>query len=273
MIGLWAGLVTFAATTILTVAGVGAAFILVPIYLALGIELHTAMSTALLLNGISMIFASITFAREKLILWRLALPILLVATVLSPAGAYASQFVQRNILLLLFIAFLIFAASMMLFYKPGGKPKDKKAAEGSQGSNSEKKQHGDSEPDASTAVKGMWTIGAPVGGLAGFIGGLLGVGGGNIIVPALVWLGIPPKNASATTSFIVIFSSLAGFMGRASLGNLDAGLLFWTVAGSVAGALAGAWMMSKKLQNKQVKIIIGVLLYFIAAKMLFDLWK
>lgn len=267
MIEFWAGLITFAATTVLTVAGVGAAFILVPIYLALGIELHTAMSTALLLNGISMIFASITYARGKLILWRLALPILLVATVLSPAGAYASQFVPRTNLLLLFIAFLIFAASMMLFYTPGGNKSNKKEEQA--GALSGRNAVG----NEAESIKGMLSIGAPVGGVAGFLGGLLGVGGGNIIVPTLVWLGIPAKKASATTSFIVIFSSLAGFAGRASLGNLNGVLLVYTVAGSVAGALLGSWLMSKKLQNKHVKVIIGLLLYVIAGKMLLDLWR
>ena len=264
MIEIWASLVTFIATTVLTIAGVGAAFILIPVYLALGIELHTAMSTALLLNGISMIFASITFAREKLILWRMALPILVAAMVLSPAGAYASQFVPRNQLLLVFILFLVFAASMMLFYKPNSKNKDE---QGTVKSNQQ-----DKEINETKDVTGRWTIGVPVGGIAGFIGGLLGVGGGNIIVPALVWLGIPAKKASATSSFIVIFSSFAGFAGRASIGNLDGALLAYTVVGTIAGALLGAWLMSKKLQNKQVKVIIGVLLYVIAGKMLFDLW-
>lgn len=271
MIELWAGLITFTATTVLTVAGVGAAFILIPIYLALGIELHTAMSTALLLNGISMIFASITFAKEKLILWRLALPILLAATLLSPVGAYASQFVPRNSLLLLFVLFLIFAASMMLFYQPGGKEKSGQNARNE--NNNVKSSYDNKTINTAKNTKGRWAVGAPVGGAAGFVGGLLGVGGGNIIVPVLVWLGVPPKNASATSSFIIIFSSLAGFAGRASLGSLDTGLLLYTVAGSIAGALLGAWLLSKKLKNKQVKIIIGVLLYFIAAKMLFDLWR
>lgn len=271
MIEVWAGLITFTATTVLTVAGVGAAFILVPIYLALGIELHTAMSTALLLNGISMIFASITFAREKLILWRLAFPILIAATVLSPAGAYASQFVPRNNLLLLFILFLLFAASMMLFYKPGGK---KKVEQNDKVENmAVNRSQNNREAHDTENIKGMWTLGAPVGGVAGFLGGLLGVGGGNIIVPALVWLGIPAKKASATSSFIVIFSSLSGFAGRASVGNLDGVLLVYTVAGSVGGAILGSWLMSKKLQNKQVKVIIGILLYVIAGKMLFDLWR
>ncbi len=43
-----AGAVTFAFTTVLTIAGVGAAFILIPVFLSLGIGLHTAMATALL---------------------------------------------------------------------------------------------------------------------------------------------------------------------------------------------------------------------------------
>jgi uncharacterized membrane protein YfcA len=252
MVELWAGLITLAATTVLTVAGVGAAFILIPLYLALGIGLHTAMSTALLLNGISMAFASVTFARQKLILWRLAWPILIAATMLAPLGAYGSQYVPRSTLLILFACFLLFAASMLLFYR---------AATGT--------------PDAGPRGRrdgNPLILGLPVGGFAGFIGGLLGVGGGNVIVPALVWFGIPAKQASATTAFIVIFSSLAGFAGRVSLGSLDPALLATTVAGSIGGALLGAWAMARKLQNRHVKILIGVLLYLIAAKILFDLW-
>ncbi len=251
MVEIFAGLITLAATTVLTIAGVGAAFILIPIFLALGIELHTAMSTALLLNGISMAFASVTFAREKLILWRLAFPIVVTATVLAPIGAYASQFVSRTSLLALFAIFLLFAASMMLFYRPDGRAR--------------------SLDGAGSSAARILALGLPVGGIAGFLGGLLGVGGGNIIVPALVWLGVPPKQASATTSFIVIFASLSGFAGRVSLGSLDAALLSCTVAGSIGGALLGAWLMSRKLQNRHVKMLIGILLYAIAAKILFDL--
>ena len=56
-----AGTVTFAFTTVLTVAGVGAAFILIPVFLYLGIGLHTAMATALLLNALAMFFACLRF--------------------------------------------------------------------------------------------------------------------------------------------------------------------------------------------------------------------
>lgn len=246
MLELFAGLVTLVATSVLTIAGVGAAFILIPVYMGMGIELHTAMSTALLLNCIAMIFASMTFARERLILWKTAFPILISATVLSMLGSYVSQYVPRNTLLILFVIFLVFAASMMLFYKP--KPKEKQ----------------------NPGWRGI-AISTGVGSVAGFLGGLLGVGGGNIIVPALVWLGIEPKKASATTSFIVIFSSFSGFLGRASLGQLDPGLLLFTAIGAILGAILGSWLLSKKLNNRQIKTAIGVILYFIALKMTYDL--
>lgn len=249
MIELWAGIVTLVATTILTMAGVGAAFILVPIYLFLGVDLLTAMSTALLLNAISMVFASVTYAREKLILWRIALPIIIIATLLSPLGAYASVLVPKTTLLILFVLFLLFAATMMLFYKPKNK---------------------EQSVDRLDTPKTL-AVGGSLGGIAGFVGGLLGVGGGNIILPGLVWLGIPPKKASATTAFIVIFSSFAGFLGRASISSLNTDLLIFTVAGSIGGALLGSWLMSKKLENKQVKTLIAVVLYFIAIKMMFDI--
>jgi len=57
-ISLIAGAITFIFTTLLTISGVGAAFILIPVFIGLGIDIHVAMATALLLNSIAMIFAS-----------------------------------------------------------------------------------------------------------------------------------------------------------------------------------------------------------------------
>ncbi len=242
-----AGAVTFIFTTLLTIAGIGAAFILIPVFIAMGIDVHTAMATALLLNSIAMIFASYRFAKKKLILWKTAFPILIVATVLSPLGAWVSQGLDKNILLWLFIGFLLFAAIMMLFYE--AKEKEQK----------------------SSPMKETFT-GVFIGAFAGFLGGLLGVGGGNIIVPVLVWLGINPKNASATTSFIVIFSSFSGFLGHATLGAMDSSLLVLTGLGSAFGAILGAYLMTDKLNKKQVKWIIGVILLTIAIKMVYGMF-
>jgi len=248
LIYLIAGIVTFVFTTVLTVAGVGAAFILIPVFLALGIPLLAAMSTALLLNSIAMIFASISYTREKLIVFKTAVPILIVAAALSPLGARTAEHLPREVLLWLFVGFLVFAASMMLFYKA--------------------KERG-IESDSKKTIG----YGIGVGALAGYLGGLLGVGGGNFIVPVLVWLGFSPKKASATTAFIVIFSSFSGFLGHASLGNISLSLLSLCSIGSILGALLGAHLMKSKLSQKQVKLSIGFVLYLIAAKMIFDLLK
>jgi hypothetical protein len=179
--------------------------------------------------------------------YKTALPILVFASVFSPVGAITAEHLSRTLLLWLFVGFLIFAGSMMLWYKP------------------KKKEISDS--------KKLIIYGVAVGGFAGYIGGLLGVGGGNLIVPALVWLGIDPKKASATTSFIVIFSSFSGFLGHISVGNIDFYLLVLCAIGSIAGGLLGNYLMRKRLTAPQVKKVIGIVLYIIAVKMLWDLLK
>ncbi|MBN1791113.1 MAG: sulfite exporter TauE/SafE family protein [Bacteroidales bacterium] len=246
LIYLIAGIITFLFTTVLTIAGVGAAFILIPVFLALGIPLLTAMSTALLLNTLAMIFASIIYARDKLIVFKTAIPILIVAAILSPLGAKTAEYLPRELLLWLFVGFLLFAGSMMLFYRAKERPIE-------------------------SNIKKTIGIGIGVGSFAGYLGGLLGVGGGNFIVPVLVWLGFNPKKASATTAFVVIFSSFTGFLGHVSLGNINTGLISFCAIGSVSGAILGAYLMRRKLSGKQVKIAIGIILYIIALKMIWDL--
>jgi len=147
------------------------------------------------------------------------------------------------------VCFLLFASSMMFFYRP--KEKKQKEAESSR-----TKQIG---------------YGIFVGAFAGFMAGLLGVGGGNFILPMLIYLGFNPKKASATTAFIVIFSSFSGFLGHASLGHINIPLLAFATIGSVLGALLGSWLMVEKLKPKQVKLIIGTVLLCIALKMIWSL--
>jgi len=242
-----ASVLVFLFTTVLTVAGVGAAFIIIPTFYWLGFPLTEAMAVALLLNAISMSFASFNYIRYKLVAFKTAIPIILLAIVFSPLGAYSAHLFPRSILVLLFSLFLLFAGSMMLFYKPRVKA-----------------EHiGQHKRELKTG------IGLGIG--AGYFGGLLGVGGGNFIVPALVWLGFNPKQASATTAFIVVFSSLSGFFGHAALGKINIPLLVFSAVGSIAGALLGSWLMHRKLEAVQVKKIIGVVLYAIAIKMLWGL--
>jgi uncharacterized membrane protein YfcA len=115
------------------------------------------------------------------------------------------------------------------------------------------------------------SLGVGVGGFAGYLGGLLGVGGGNFIVPVLTWLGYDPKVAAGTTAFVVVFASLAGFLGHVSLGGLSPSFLAATGAAAILGALAGSWLARFKLSSVQLKRVIGVLLWGIAVKIVWGL--
>jgi len=233
---------------LLAMAGLGAAFLFVPLFYYLGVPLAEATPTALLLNVVSLLFATINYWRGKLINWRVGVPVLIAAVVLSPLGALMTQYVNKTVLLALFAAFLIFAGSMMLFYQ------------------AKNREQALSRPVEIGA-------GAGVGMVAGFLGGLLGVGGGNFILPVLNWLGLDAKVAAGTTALVVVFSSLSGFLGHATMSGLDPWFVGIMAVMAAAGSIVGSQLMKAKLSSTQLKKVIGVLLFLIAAKMIFDLVK
>lgn len=87
MFYLASSLVVVVFSALLSMAGLGAAFLFVPFFYWMGVPLREAMATALLLNAISLTFASIVFIEGKLVRFRAALPILIAAVILSPVGA------------------------------------------------------------------------------------------------------------------------------------------------------------------------------------------
>ena len=233
---------------LLAMAGLGAAFLFVPLFYYLGVPLAEATPTALLLNVVSLLFATINYWRGRLINWRVGIPVLITAVILSPIGARLTASVNTTLLLAMFSGFLVFAGSMMLFY------------------HAKVREQGLSRP-VEVAV------GAGVGGVAGFLGGLLGVGGGNFILPVLNWLGLDAKVAAGTTALVVVFSSLSGFLGHATMSRLDPLFVGIMAVMAAIGSIIGSQLMKNKVSSTQLKRIIGVMLWLIAAKMIFDLLK
>lgn len=238
----------FGFSGLLAMAGLGAAFLFVPLFYYMGVPLPEATATALLLNVVSLLFATINYWRGGLVNFKIGLPVLITAVLLAPLGARMTSQVDKQLLLTMFAAFLVFAGAMMLFYK--AKPR--------------------SQPLSRSVEIGA---GVGVGSVAGFLGGLLGVGGGNFILPVLNWLGLDAKMAAGTTALVVIFASLSGFLGHASTSSLDPLFLAVTAVMAAAGSIVGSQLMRYRLSSAQLKRIIGVLLWLIAAKMIFDLLK
>jgi uncharacterized protein len=144
---------------LMAMAGMGAAFIFVPLLYYLGVPIAEAVPTALLLNVVSLVFAAVNYYRSGLINWRIGLPILITAVLLASLGAHTTLFVNRSLFFGMFSGFLVFAGFMMLFYR--AKPREK-------------------EMSRSEEVG----AGAATGVAAGFLGRLMGVDGDNFIVPS-----------------------------------------------------------------------------------------
>jgi uncharacterized membrane protein YfcA len=87
-----------------------------------------------------------------------------------------------------------------------------------------------------------WVLLVLVGSVTGILAGLLGIGGGLLMVPALTFLGVPLIQATATSLIGVFLSAVSG-----SLRNLGAGELNWRVSLTLAAfgivtAQGGAWL-------------------------------
>ena len=241
-------LVVFFFSGLLAMAGLGAAFLFVPFFYYMGVPLSEATPIALLLNVTSLIFAAGNYWRGHLVNWQVGVPTLMVAVILAPFGARLTPYVDKTLLLGMFAAFLVFAGLMMLFYKAKARAKP-------------------------LSQRAEAAAGAGIGSVAGFLGGLLGVGGGNFIVPVLNWMGIDAKIAAGTTAMVVVFASFSGFLGHATLGGLNHLFIGLMAMMAALGSIAGSQLMKTKLSSSQLKKIIGVLLWLIAAKMIFDLVK
>jgi uncharacterized membrane protein YfcA len=83
-----------------------------------------------------------------------------------------------------------------------------------------------------------------LGLLAGGLAGLLGIGGGLIFAPLLLWLDLPPHQALATSSFAIVPTALAGTITHLRQGRVPTrpGLAIGLAACGLAGLAAG-WIL------------------------------
>lgn len=100
----------------------------------------------------------------------------------------------------------------------------------------------------------------------GAYGTLVGVGGGFLIVPTLLFLGVSPQQAAGTSLAIVFFNALVGTVSYAPSRRVDyrTGALF--AAATVPGAVAGAYA-STFLAGDVFDTLFGVLLLLVAVSM------
>ncbi|MFZ5452787.1 MAG: sulfite exporter TauE/SafE family protein [Thermodesulfobacteriota bacterium] len=78
-----------------------------------------------------------------------------------------------------------------------------------------------------------------IGGLVGFLSGLFGVGGGFLLTPLMMMIGIPPAVAAASDSNQIVAAASSGAFAHWRLGNVDFKMGLIILAGGIAGGTIG----------------------------------
>ncbi len=211
--------------------GGGGSIITVPVLVyVLGVEAHEAVGMSLaVVGGTSLVGSILHHGRGKLQM-KTGLTFGMSGILGAFAGSPLTQLLSPPALLITFALLMFFIGVLMLRQKP--------AAE--------------SEIDELGEKPILWKAllaGFGVGVLTGF----LGVGGGFLIVPALVMFGgLSMKEAIGTSLFVIFLNCVAGLIGHASQNGFDWGLTAQVTALAVAGTIFGT-LLSHKLEAKKLQ--------------------
>ncbi|HHC30244.1 MAG TPA: sulfite exporter TauE/SafE family protein [Rhodobacterales bacterium] len=222
--------------------GVGSAIALVPSLSMAGIAFDLARALGLFVNTAATATASLTHLRHGTLDVRFALPLIASVLVATPIGAWSSQFVAHTTLQAVFTAFLIVASILLLI------------------------------PRRPTLVQSEGVVPLmAIGGSVGVLSGMLGVGGGSLLMPALILLGHDAKKAARAIGFVIPFSSAGAFVTYLSFTEMNWPLLAIVAVAAILGGFLGATILHRGMKAAHVKKLIAVLLLGLAAKMIWGL--
>lgn len=111
-----------------------------------------------------------------------------------------------------------------------------------------------------------------VGAFVGILSAVMGVGGGFIMVPAMIYLlGIPTKVVVGTSLFQIIFTTGFTTVAHAVTSHsVDILLAFFLIVGGVFGAQLGT-VIGAKLRGEQLRVLLALIVLAVCAKVAMDL--
>jgi hypothetical protein len=235
---------------LLGLLGGGGSILAVPaLVYGTGLPLAAAVPTSLLVVGISS--ATAVIPRLKQVQWRLAGVFGLAGAAAAFGGAAVNRLLDPTIVLLGFAALMVAAGIRML---------------GDQG-----------EVGGSCALPGggvNWRSCIPkavsAGVVVGFLTGLFGVGGGFLIIPALVLLlGLPMITAVATSLVIIVVNSIAGFSAHLGIAAIDYRIAATFTLAAIVGSL-GAGRVATRLPADRLRRWFAYLVFAVAAFVIYQ---
>ncbi|MFZ6816392.1 sulfite exporter TauE/SafE family protein [Undibacterium sp. Rencai35W] len=261
LIALFIGLIVGA---IMGLTGAGGGIIAVPALVqAMGWQMQQAMPVALLAVTAGAVVGTVEGFRKKLVRYRAAIVMALVGMPLTTAGVLAAQTLPQSWLMTVFAGILLIVAVRLFRHsaQAASHPSDAQA------------------PPllCINNVTGRfdWTLTtslviAGIGGIAGFVTGLLGVGGGFVVVPMLRRYTNLSMHGAVATSLLVI--ALVGSAGVASAvmhgAVIPLEFTAFFMLSSALGMLAGRYI-GRHLREHTVQIAFAGLLVLVALNFIY----
>ena len=95
-----------------------------------------------------------------------------------------------------------------------------------------------------------------LGGMVGFLSGLFGVGGGFLMTPLLIFLGIPAAVAVSTEANQIVASSVSGVIAHWRKRNVDFLMGSILLTGGIIGSSFGVWLFAYLKTIGQIELVI-----------------
>ncbi len=229
--------------------GAGGSILTVPILVYLmGLPVQVATSTSLAIVGLNAAVGAADHVRRGRALPRTGVAFGLSGLLGALGGAWLNHQVRGDLILILFALLMVLAAISMLRRR--------------------------ATPPSGVAFReryglfGWGRLGL-VGLGVGFLTGFFGIGGGFLIVPALVLiLALPMTLAVGTSLLAIALNALWGVLGHLGFGAMDWGLTALFVVGGIAGVVAGGKLAGRlperMLRSAFAVLILGVAIYTFA---------
>ena len=246
--------------------GIGGGVFMVPtLVLFPWYALNPAVASGTSLAAIVFTSLSSTFRYRKQRRIDHLLGLLLASTTIPGAflGSYVKSLLETRVLGLIFAFFLIFVAARMFIGEKKGEDENtvRKVRRG--------KTRKLTDNYGKVFTYSIDTRMIPfLGFAAGFSSGLLGIGGGAVLVPAMnLGIGVPIHIAAATSMFIMIFTSTAGTLTNLWLNQIRFDYAVLLAAGIIFGAQLGAHYAAK-VSARNLKRMFGIILIIASIRMI-----
>jgi len=248
---------------LLALTGAGGAILSVPLLVfGVGLPVADAGPVALLAVGMSAAVGAGLGFRAGVLRYKAAMVISLMGLLLSPLGIWLALYIPNRPLSAIFALVLFYVATTLFF-------KARRELAGIESDDDE------GPPCLLHETRGrlIWTLPCframlMAGGLAGFLSGLLGVGGGFIIVPALKRAtNLSAQAIIATSLGVITIVSSGGVLTAAMLGRMNWDVAMPFALGALAGMLIGR-QLAYQLSGPRLQQSFALFAGFVAVVML-----